>query len=62
MCFRSYGLRNKWLEKFRNRAVSQDPLTGNVVNGPKNSFNLNDSTLSILIDHCEESSVEKSLF
>ena len=34
--------------------ISGDHLTGNVVNGPKHCFNLNDSTFTIFIDHVED--------
>ena len=53
MYFRKYGLRKKRLEKCRRSPVSQDPLTGNIVNGPKRCFNLNYSTFTIFIDQCE---------
>ena len=53
MYFRNYGLRNTWLHKCVESPVSVDPLTGNVVNGPKNLFNLNDSSFTIFIDQCE---------
>ena len=40
--------------------VSDDPLTNNVVNGPKHCFNLNDSTFTMFIDECETNSLGKS--
>ena len=37
MYFRNYGLRKTWLDKSLKNPVSEEPLTGNVVNGPKHS-------------------------
>ena len=53
MYFRNYGLRKTWLDKCLKRHVSEDLLIGNLVNGPKHCFDLNDSTFTILIDHYE---------
>ena len=53
MYFRNYGLRKTWLDKSLKSPVSEEPLTGNVVNGPKHSLNLDESTFNIFIDHCE---------
>ena len=53
MHFRNYGLRMTWLDKCLKSRVSEDLYTGNMVNGPKHSFNLNESTFTIFIDHCE---------
>ena len=38
-----------------------DPLTSDMVNGPKHCCNLNDSTFTIFIDLCETDSGWKSL-
>ena len=61
MFFRNYGLGKMWLDKCLNSPVSEDHLTGNVVNGAKHLFNLNNSTFTIFIDHCEGNSVGKGL-
>ena len=53
MYFRNYTLRKKWLDICLNSPVSEDPLKGNMVNGPKHCCNLNDSTLTIFSDHFE---------
>ena len=34
-------------------AVSKDPLTGNMVNGFKHCYNLDNSTVTIFTDHLE---------
>ena len=54
------GLRNTRLDKRLKRPVSEHPLTDNVVNGPKNCFNLHNSTFTIFIDQCEGNWVGKS--
>ena len=46
------GLLKTRLEKRLKRPVSEHPLTGNVINGPKHSFNLHNSTFTIFIDQC----------
>ena len=53
MYFRNYGLRNRWLDKWLKSPVTENRLTGNVVSGTKKCFNLNDSSSTIFIDHCE---------
>ena len=53
MYIRNCGLQKTWLNKCLKSPVSDDHLTGDVVNGSKNCFNLNDSTFTIFIDHCE---------
>ena len=35
MYFRTYGLGKTWLDKCLKSAVSEEPWTGNMVNGPK---------------------------
>ena len=53
MYFRNYGPRKTWLGKCLKSPVLEEPLTSNVINGPKHCFNLNDSTFTKFIDHCE---------
>ena len=53
MYLRNYGFQNTWLDKCLWSPVSKNTLTGNVVNKPKHCFNLNESTFTIFIDHCE---------
>ena len=60
MYFRNYGLRNTWLDKCLKSPVSGDHLTGQVGNRPKQCFNLNDSTFTKFIDHCQDNLVWKS--
>ena len=61
MYFWTYGLRKTWLDKCLKSAVSEDPSTSNMRKGPKHYWNMNDSTFTILIDHCESNSVGESL-
>ena len=42
------------LDKCLKSPVSEDLSRGNIVNGRKHCLNLNDSTLTILIAHCED--------
>ena len=49
----NYGLLKTWLDKCVKSLASKDPLRGNVVNGPKHCFHLNESTFTIFIVHCE---------
>ena len=53
MDFWTYGLRKTWLDKCLKSPVSEDPLTSNMVNGPKHCWNLNDGTFTIFIDPLE---------
>ena len=53
MYLRNYKLGKTWLDKCLKSPVSEHPLTGNAVNGPKHLFSLNYSTFTIFIDHCE---------
>ena len=62
MYFRNYGLRKNWLDKVLKTPVSDDPSISNMLNGLKHVFNMDDSTFTIFIDHCEHNWVEKSLF
>ena len=61
MDFWTYGLRKTLLDECLKSPVSEDPSKSNFVNGPKNYLNPNDSTFTIFINHCERSSVGKSL-
>ena len=42
------------LDKCLKSPVSEDLSRGDIVNGRKHCLNLNDSTLTILIAHCED--------
>ena len=53
MYFRNEGLQKRWLDECLKNAVSEDPSTRNMVNAPKNCFNLDDGTFTIFIDHCD---------
>ena len=58
--FTNYRLRKTWLDQFLNGPVSRDTSESNIVNEPKHCSNLNGSTFTIFIDHCEEVWVAKS--
>ena len=60
MYFWSYELRKTSLDKCLKSSVWDDPLTSNIVNGLKHSWNRNASTFTIFIGHCEDNSVPKS--
>ena len=62
MHVRNYKLRKTWLGICLKSPVSEDPLTGNMVNGPKHCSNLNDSTVTIFSDHFEGKGFGKSFF
>ena len=62
MYFRNYRLRKTSLDKCLTSRVSEDPLIDNMANGSKHCCNLNDSTFTIFINHCEGDYVAKSLF
>ena len=62
MYFRNYGLRKTCLDIWLKSAVSDDPFIGNMVNVPKQCFNLNDSTVTIFSDDFERTWFRKSLF
>ena len=53
MGFPNYGLQKTWLEICLKSPVSEDPSTGNMVNGWKHCCNLNNITFTIFIDECE---------
>ena len=47
MYFPNYGLRKKCFDKYLKGTLSQDPSKSNMVNGPKHSWNLHESTFII---------------
>ena len=51
MYFRSCGLGKRWLDEYLNSAVSQYPLTSNMVKALKHISNHHGGTFIILIDH-----------
>ena len=53
MYFRNCRLRKTWVDIFLKSPVSEDPLTGNMGNGPKHCCKLNDSTVTIFNDYFE---------
>ena len=52
MYSRNYRLPKRWLDKSQKSSVLDDPLSTNLVNGPKRCYTLDDSTFTIFIDHC----------
>ena len=60
--FPKQRLRKTWLDICLKSCVSEDPQTDNMANGSKHCGNLNDSTFTIFINHCECSCIGKSLF
>ena len=59
MYFRIYRIWKKCLGKSLKGPASEDPLTSNMVNGPKHCWNLNNSTFTVFIAHGESNSVRK---
>ena len=53
MYFRNYRFRKTWLDIYLKNLNSNDPLTGNMVNGPKYCCDLNGSTVLLFSDHFE---------
>ena len=62
MHYENYRLQKTWLDQCLKSCVSQDPSTDNMANVSKHCYNLNDSTLTIFINHCGGNYVGKSLF
>ena len=62
MYFRNYGRQKMWLDKCLKSPISDDPLTGNMVNRPRFWFSLNASSFTIFVDHCGGNWVGKSCF
>ena len=50
-----------WLDKYLKSRASEDPERDNKENESKSFSNLNDSTFTIFINHCEGSCIRKSL-
>ena len=61
MYFRNYGPTKTFLDQSLKIPVSRDPSKSNMVNAPKHCWNLNDSSFTIFIDHCEGKCLTKSL-
>ena len=59
--FRNCGLRKTWLHQCIKSHVSTDPSESNMVNAPKHCWNLNGSTFTRFLDHCEGNWLGKSL-
>ena len=57
--FPNYRPRKTCLDKCLKTPVWEDVSTGDMVNGPKRWFNLNESTFIILSDHCKGNWVAK---
>ena len=53
MDFWTYGFRKMLLVKCLKSSVSEDPLTSNMVNGPKHCSKLSNRTFTIFIDLCK---------
>ena len=62
MYFQRYWLWKICLDKYLKSRVSENPETHNTANGSKHCSNLNESTFTIFINHCEGSCIGKSLF
>ena len=62
MSFENYGLPKRWLDQCLKSHFSEDPSKINMVNAPKHSSNLKDSTSTIFIDHWEVNCPTKSLY
>ena len=56
MHFFTSRLRKTWLDKCLKSPVSEDPSTGNKLNGLKHYSKLNDSTFTVFIDPFEGNS------
>ena len=59
MYFQRYWLRKIWSYKCLKRRVSEDPWTKNTVNGSTHCCNVNGSTFTLFINHCEGNCIEK---
>ena len=53
MYLQNYWPRKRCLDKSLTGPVLEDFLTGDMVNGPKHRFNINEGAFTILSDHCE---------
>ena len=61
MYFQKYGLQKRGLDNCLKSFLSDDPSRSNMVNKPKHYCNLNNSTFTIFIYHCEDNYGRKSL-
>ena len=61
MYFWNYRLPKTWLDQCLKSSVSEDSPKDDMANIWKHCWNLNDSTFTIFINHCEGNCVEKSL-
>ena len=59
--FWTYGLEKIWLDNCLKSPISEDPSTSNMVKRPKHCWNLNGSTFTKFIHHCESNSIWKTL-
>ena len=59
MYLRDYRLRKTWLCKCLKSRVSENRSTDNMANLSKHCCDLNDSTFTKVIDHCDDSSIGK---
>ena len=55
MLFQNYGLQKTWLGKCLESPVLGDPSIGNIVNEPKDCWNMKARTFTIFNDYCESS-------
>ena len=62
MYLQKYRLREKCLDRCLKSRVSEDPQTDNKANGSKHCCNLNSSTFTLFINHCEFNCIGNSLF
>ena len=62
MYSRNTGSKKYCLVNLIKSRVSEDPQTDNAANVSEHYCNLNDSTFTIFINHCEDSFIRKSLF
>ena len=57
----NHGLRETCLNKSLKNPVSEDTWASGMVNGKKHCWNLEDTTFSMVIDHCKRNCVGKNL-
>ena len=53
MHFRNYRLQKAWFNNCLKSPLSEYPSTGNIANGLKHCWNVNDGTFTTFINHCE---------
>ena len=61
MYFWNYGLRNTWLDQSLKSPVSEDGLTGNILNGPKYCLKFSAVTFIMFLHHSDGIGVGKCL-